>query len=82
MRVKFELKVRCANTGVAEKLESVLQPDNRSVPEDQRFTVVPSGRTLTFRVESARPFSALSSVESLLGDTHLFKEVWLLSSKS
>jgi len=38
-----------------------------------------SGKTLLFEMKSPRPLSALASVESLLNDINLFKEVWLLS---
>ncbi|TLX94896.1 MAG: hypothetical protein E6K96_07990 [Thaumarchaeota archaeon] len=80
MRVAFEMKVICSGVEVAAKLERVLGPDNRRVPHDQRFLMRRSGKTLLFEMNSPRPLSALASVESLLNDINLFKEVWLLSS--
>ena len=80
MTVAFEMKVMCSGGEVAAKLEKVLGPDNRGVPHDQRFLMRRSGKTLLFEMNSPRPLSALASVESLLNDINLFKEVWLLSS--
>ncbi len=80
MRLAFELKVRCSNREVTKSLESVLRPDNRALPPDQRFLMKTSeeGRSILFRVESPRGSSALATIESLLNDINLFKEVWLL----
>ncbi len=80
MKLKFEMKVRCMRARTAAKLAEVLEPDNRSIPSDQRFSMSRLGKTLVFKVESARAPSALASVASLLNDIHLFKEVWLLST--
>jgi len=80
LRVAFEMKVVCSGREVAAKLEKVLGPDNGRVPHDQRFLMKRNGRTLLFEMNSPRPLSALGSVESLLNDINLFKEVWLLSS--
>ena len=80
MRVTLEMKVTCSGGGVAARLEKVLAPDNRGVPNDQRFQMRRSGKRLLFEMNSPRPLSALASVESLLNDINLFKEVWLLSS--
>ena len=79
MRFAFELKVRCSSREVTKNLESVLRPDNRVLPPDQRFLMktIDEARTIIFRVESPRGSSALASVESLLNDINLFKEVWL-----
>ncbi len=80
MRLKFEMKVRCVEAGTAAKLKEVLEPDNKSIPADQRFSMSRFGKTLVFKIESGRAPSALASVVSLLNDIHLFKEVWLLST--
>jgi len=79
LTVAFEMRVMCSGGEVAAKLEKVLGPDNRRVPHDQRFLMRRSGKTLLFEMKSPRPLSALASVESLLNDINLFKEVWLLS---
>ncbi len=80
MRVAFQMKVKCSGGDVATRLQRVLAPDNRGIPPDQGFVMRRSGRTLFFEMNSPRPLSALASVESLLNDINLFKEVWLLSS--
>jgi hypothetical protein len=80
LRVALEMKVTCSDEEVAEKLEKVLEPDNRGVPHDQRFLMRRRGKALLFEMVSPRPPSALASVESLLNDINLFREVWLLSS--
>jgi len=81
MKLRLELRVKCAGSEAAGKLEEVLRPDNRSVPSDQRFSMSRHGRLLVFEIESVRAKSALSSITSLLDDIHLFSEVWLLSTR-
>jgi len=80
LKFTFDLMVRCSSGEVARDLESVLKPDNRVLPPDQRFLMKRSedGGAILFRVESPRGPSALASIESLLNDINLFKEVWLL----
>jgi hypothetical protein len=76
MKLKFELCVVCSNSTAARNLASVLQPDNRGVPKDQRFSMERKVHSLFFLVESERIMSALSSIEGVLSDVRLFREVW------
>ena len=80
MRAALRMKVRCNGRETAAQLESVLKPDNRRIPSDQRLMMRRSGRMLLFEMKSPRLLSALASVESLLNDVNLFREVWLLSA--
>jgi hypothetical protein len=77
--LRFELRVECASRDISSKLESVLSPDNESLPRDQLFQMIRHSKDLLFMIESARVTSAFSSLESLLSDINLFQEVWLLS---
>jgi hypothetical protein len=76
------LEIRCESPGVAERMAEVLAPDNRGTPSDQRFTMKREGASVTFRVESADMPRAASTLLSVLSDSALFQEVWLLSRGS
>jgi len=73
------LKVVCADRAAAESLESVLTPDNVNVPANQRFSMRRRSQTLLFEVSSSRPRSPLSTLQSVLSDIILFREIWLIS---
>lgn len=75
----FLLRFRCANPAAAKKLASVLSPDNRAIPSDQRFSVSLESSSLTIRVESERARSGLTTVLGVLRDASLFTEIWLIS---
>lgn len=77
--MRYSVRIHCADKEVCSKLESVLYPDNLSLPKDQRFTMAKRSESLLVLIESTRMMSALSSLESLLSDVNLFSEVWLLS---
>ena len=79
MRAALRMKIKCSGRETAAQLESVLKPDNRKIPSDQRLLMKRSGMTLLFELMSPRLLSAIASVESLLNDVNLFREVWLLS---
>jgi hypothetical protein len=64
----------------AKKLMTVLSPDNRMFPSDQRFTSELKGRKLVFEADSERPLSVVTTIESILSDVGLFQEIWTLSS--
>ncbi|MDV3243728.1 MAG: hypothetical protein LYZ66_00975 [Nitrososphaerales archaeon] len=77
----LRLKLVCKNYGTANKLASVLAPDNKVVPADQRLLMVVKSDTVLFKVESDRLPSALATVQSILQDVSLFQEIWLISQK-
>lgn len=79
MKASGRLTVRCADSGVARRLEEVLTPDNVGVPKDQRFSMSRRGESLIFGMESETLLPLLSTVSSILEDASLFQEVWLLS---
>lgn len=74
--------VRCSSAAVGQGLESVLTPDNRSIPQGMRFSMDRSGKDLSFDVESDSAPSVVSTSAALLLDIALFEQVWLLSSAS
>jgi hypothetical protein len=76
---KLLLRIRCSNASTAKKLAGVLSPDNRAIPSDQKFSMATDSRVLTVRVESERLPSAFNTVRSVLRDTALFREIWLIS---
>ena len=80
MRAKVRVTMECRDVKTANKLMTVLSPDNRVFPNDQRFTSELKGSKLVFQAESERPLSVVTSIESLLSDVGLFQEIWLLSS--
>ncbi len=80
MKASVWVTMECRDVKTAKKLMMVLSPDNRAFPKDQRFTSEMKGKRLVFRAESERPFSVISTIESILSDVGLFQEVWLLSS--
>jgi hypothetical protein len=79
MRIRLHLTLGCAGFEAAGKLAAVLGPDNRGVPEDQRFAMNVHGNRVSFEIESGRLVSAFTSLDSVLCDAALFQEVWLLS---
>jgi hypothetical protein len=81
LNVRLELSLGCADSDVANKLASVLSPDNRSVPSDQLFEMSQSGPSVSFKIESERQVSAFSSLDSVLTDAALFQKLWLLSRR-
>jgi hypothetical protein len=81
MRASIRLSIACRDAATARTLFTVLSPDNRAFPKDQRFTAGMKGMTLVFQAESERPMSVVSTIESILSDAGLFEAVWLLSSR-
>ena len=79
MSVAGTLKLRLADAGVRRSLSEVLAPDNEGLPKGLTLSAEGSGDTLVIRVESESAAAVLSTVLSLLRDTVLFQEVWLLS---
>lgn len=79
MKATARLCVNCRDAGIADQLSQVLSPDNVGIPRNQRFSVSRSGRTLAFEVESEDTSSSFSTLLSILADTSLFQEIWLLS---
>ena len=80
MKTKVRLTMECRDDKTANKLMTVLSPDNRAFPNDQRFSSERIGSKLVFQAESERPLSVVTTIESLLSDIGLFQEIWLLSS--
>jgi len=76
------MKVSCANPSTARKLASVLAPDNKGVPADQRFSMKVHFRVVSFAVESQRLPSVFATLQSILRDLSLFAEIWLISRGS
>jgi len=79
LRATLLLKVTCRNSVIAKRLSSVLAPDNRSFPSDQRFSMAVRSRSVLFRVESERAPAAFTTVHGILSDVVLFQEIWLIS---
>ncbi len=73
------MKVSCLNPTTARRLASVLAPDNRGVPAEQRFSMKVRTRVVMFAVESEKLLSALTTIQSILRDLSLFREIWLIS---
>jgi tRNA threonylcarbamoyladenosine modification (KEOPS) complex Pcc1 subunit len=79
MKLKLELSLVCTSPETARGLQQVLEPDNVGVPEGQRFSMRRKGSLLLFVVESKDLMSALSSMEGLLSDISLFRDVSMLA---
>ncbi len=79
MKVTARLSLGCVDVRTADALEQVLAPDNVGIPRDQRFTVSREGNVLLFRCVSDEAASVFSTLNSVLKDSSLFQEVWLLS---
>ncbi len=71
--------IRCEDEAAAKALAVVLAPDNHAIPSGQRFKMRRSASSLVFEVASVRIGSTFSTAESVLKDTGLFQEIWLLS---
>jgi len=82
LRSSCKLCVLCANESVARRLEAVLSADNANVPKDQSFTMRRKSRTLYFDVTSQRLRSPLTTLNSVVTDIALFREIWLISRVS
>ena len=73
------LTLRIADRSARKSLLSVLAPDNKGLPKGLEFSAIGAGWGTEFQIESASPFTTLSTVLALLRDITLFQEVWLLS---
>ncbi|MDG6898280.1 MAG: hypothetical protein JRN24_00935 [Nitrososphaerota archaeon] len=82
MSCSVKLRVRCGNRRIAEKLESVLLPDNKAIPSDLTFSMRRRSNRLYFEAYSARLRSPVTTVASLLSDVVIFREIWLISRSS
>lgn len=79
MKSSVRLSVVCASAAVARSLESVLAPDNASAPAGVSFSASRRGRALAFAATSGRPRSAVTTMQSVVTDVALFREIWLIS---
>ncbi|MDV3277693.1 MAG: hypothetical protein LYZ69_04410 [Nitrososphaerales archaeon] len=79
MKATFLLRISCTGGATAEKLESVLGPDNVNVPVGQKFRMRRRSKSVSFVISSESLRSPLSSLESVLADVALFREIWLIS---
>ena len=79
MNSSDSLKVDCADAAVARSLESVLAPDNAVVPADQTFSVKRRSGTISFAVSSPKLRSPVTTIQGILADVALFREIWLIS---
>jgi hypothetical protein len=75
------LRLNCRNQPTARKLASVLAPDNRSLPSDQRLSMSTISRSVVFRIETERERAALTTASGILRDVALFQGIWLISSQ-
>jgi len=80
LNTKLRLALKCNDSAAA--LAQVLNPDNRSVPSDQVFSMKRERENVLFSIQSSRPASAFTSLDSVLSDAALFQEVWLLSRRT
>ena len=80
MKARVRVTMECRDVKTAKKLITVLSPDNRAFPNDQKFISELKGRKLVFQAESERPLSVVTTIESILSDVGLFQQIWLLSS--
>lgn len=80
MKLTLELVIVCNTPKEAFSLQSVLAPDNKSVPKDQSFSSSTYGKNLRFLISSARVSGCLSSAASILTDAKLFQDVWSLTA--
>ena len=81
MKTILHLTLGCSDAATAKSLATVLDPDNRSVPSDQRFEMLRGGSSVSFSIESEKLAAAFTSLDSVLTDAALFQEVWLLSRR-
>jgi hypothetical protein len=75
------LRIECRDGQTAKALSGVLMPDNRYFPKDQAFRAHRDGRTVSFEIESQRVRPALSTIASIVSDTKLFRDLWVVSEK-
>jgi hypothetical protein len=79
VKTTFLLMISCKDAPTAGKLESVLGPDNVDVPAGQRFSMRRRSKNLSFAISSDSLRSPLASLQSVLADVALFREIWLIS---
>jgi len=77
--VAIELSIECGDGRVAEALNQTLMPDNRYFPKDQRFQASREGSVIRFSVASPRARPVVSTVASIISDSRLFRDVWLVA---
>jgi hypothetical protein len=80
MILTLELTIVCGSPEEAVSLQTVLSPDNKSVPKGQSFSSSTDGRTLSFLISSPKVSGCVSSALSILTDARLFQDVWSLTA--
>ena len=81
MRTRVDLQICCRDAPTAERLASVLAPDNEGAPRGMTLASEMDGRTLKVTVDSDSASSSISAALAVLRDSTLFGEVWLLSQR-
>jgi hypothetical protein len=79
MKAELTLTLRARTPREAALLGSVLEPDNRRLPAGLVVKAGEKRGALTYQVRSDSAATVLSTAESLLNDTSLFVEAWLLT---